>query len=68
MSAQELDPLGVVLAEVRDAGPETTTQIARETGLSPATVRRQLAVLESSGLVEWSDYQRRHRVWMAVES
>jgi predicted ArsR family transcriptional regulator len=56
--------IGVVLAEIRDMGPATVAEIARGTGLSPSTVRRHLADLESSGLVESSNYQRRARVYL----
>lgn len=59
-----LDMVGVVLAEVRDMGPVTVAEIAAATGLSASTVRRHLADLESSGLVESDNYQRRARVYL----
>lgn len=58
------DPIGVVLAEVRDMAPVTVADIAVGTGLSKSTVRRYLAELESCGLVESDDYQRRARVYL----
>jgi predicted ArsR family transcriptional regulator len=54
----------IVLAEVRDMGPATVAEIAAGTGLSASTVRRHLAELETSELVESSGYQRRARVYM----
>jgi predicted ArsR family transcriptional regulator len=62
-----LDPAGVVLAEVRDMGPVTAAQIAHETGLSEGAVRRALSTLEEMQCVESDSYQRRGRVWLAVE-
>jgi predicted ArsR family transcriptional regulator len=66
-TTDERDPVGVVLAEVRDMGPVTAAQIAHETGLSESTVRRTLSTLEETGHVESDDYQRRGRVWLATE-
>jgi predicted ArsR family transcriptional regulator len=50
-------------------GPVTVAEIVAGIGLSPSTVRRHLADLETSGLVESDDYpragtQRRVRVYM----
>jgi predicted ArsR family transcriptional regulator len=56
--------IGAVLAEVRDMGPVTVAEIAAQTGVSESSVRRHLAELESSGLIESDDYQRRARVFM----
>lgn len=61
----ELDPTGVVLAEVRDMAPVTVAQIVAGTGLPESTVRRRLAELEATGYVESDDYQRRARVYVA---
>jgi DNA-binding IclR family transcriptional regulator len=58
------DLIGEVLAEVRDMAPVTAAEIAEATGLSKSTVRRHLAELESSGLVESDNYQRRSRVYL----
>lgn len=60
----DLDPVGLVLAEVRDAGPTTVAEIATNVGLSLTTVRRALERLEASQLVESEAYQRRSRVYM----
>lgn len=60
----DLDPLGVVLAEVRDVGPVTVAEIAAGTGIAERDVRRHLARLEDTGYVESENYQRRARVWM----
>jgi predicted ArsR family transcriptional regulator len=67
--ASDPNSIGVVLAEVRDMGPVTVAEIVAGIGLSPSTVRRHLADLETSGLVESDDYpragtQRRVRVYM----
>lgn len=56
--------IGTVLAEIRDCGPCTVRDIATATGLSQSTVRRHLAELESSGLVESDSYQRRARAYL----
>jgi predicted ArsR family transcriptional regulator len=45
-------------------GPVTVAEIAAQTGVSESSVRRHLAELESSGLIESDDYQRRARVFM----
>lgn len=68
MAGDELDPVGVVLAEVRDMGPVSAAQIAEGTGLSERSVRRALATLEETGHVEADSYQRRGRVWMDADS
>lgn len=60
------EALGVVLAEVRDMGPVSARQIADGTGIGESAVRRHLAALEESGLVESDDYQRRARVWLPL--
>jgi DNA-binding IclR family transcriptional regulator len=60
------DPIGVILAEVREMGPVSTAQIAEGTGLSESTVRRALLELKETGYVESDSYQRRGRVWMAT--
>jgi predicted ArsR family transcriptional regulator len=74
MAPRELNPVGVVLAEVRDMGPATVAEIAKGTGLSQSTVRRHLVHLETSGLVE-SDAReygslrgrtKAHRRWREV--
>jgi len=64
MTHEQTDDLGVVLAEVRDMAPVTVRAIAEATGLSGSTVRRHLATLESTGLVDSDDYQRRARVYL----
>lgn len=64
MATPDVEPTGVVLAEVRDMGPVTAADVARETGISVRDVRRHLAYLEEAGLVESDNYQRRARVWM----
>jgi DNA-binding transcriptional ArsR family regulator len=64
MPDTQRNAIGTVLAEVRDMGPITAAAIAEATGLSQSTVRRHLAELESSGLVESDDYQRRARVYL----
>jgi predicted ArsR family transcriptional regulator len=64
MTREQIYPVGVVLAEVRDMAPVTAASIAEATGLSESTVRRHLGALETSGLVESSNYQRRARVYM----
>lgn len=61
------DPVGVVLAEVRDMGPVSAADIAIQVGLSESSVRRHLAYLEETGLVESDDYQRRARVFLPVK-
>lgn len=66
MAADEVNPVGIVLAEVRDMAPVTAAQIAEGTGLSERSVRRSLDTLESTGYVESEAYQRRSRVWMAT--
>jgi DNA-binding GntR family transcriptional regulator len=58
----------VVLAEVREMCPVTIADIVAGTGLAITTVRRALARLERDGLVEHSSYQRRARVYMAVDT
>lgn len=63
MSGED-DPVGLVLAEVRDMGPVTVAQIARGVGLSATTVRRALSRLEASELIESDNYHRRDRVYM----
>jgi DNA-binding transcriptional ArsR family regulator len=63
----ELNPVGAVLAEVRDMGPVTAARIADGTGLSISTVRRALALLEDTGYVESENYQRRAHVWIATD-
>jgi DNA-binding transcriptional ArsR family regulator len=60
----ERDPVGVVLAEVRDVGPVSAAQIVEGTGLSESTVRRALSTLEEGQLVESESYRRRGRVWL----
>lgn len=60
------DPLGVVLAEVRDLGPVSVADIVLNTDIPERTVRRCLADLERTELVESDNYQRRARVWLPI--
>lgn len=63
MKTEGYAPVGLVLVEVREMAPATVAEIAKGTGLSQSTVRRHLAELESEGLVESDNYQRRSRVY-----
>jgi DNA-binding IclR family transcriptional regulator len=53
-----------ILDEIAEAGPATTAEVARNTGLPLSTVRRYLHKLENTGRIESDDYHRRDRVWM----
>ncbi len=63
---EDLNPVGPVLAEVRDMGPVTVRDIAVGVGRSESTVRRVLRYLQATEMVESDNYQRRSRVWMAA--